>query len=44
MKKNLNDDTRFMKDWNALSTEKNVGRLPIILLIAFVLLLAYFIF
>lgn len=44
MKKNLNDDTRYVKKWEEPAVEKNNGWFPIILLIALILLLAYFIF
>ncbi len=44
MKKNLNDDTRYVKKWEETKAEKNWGWMPVLLLVALILLLAYFIF
>ncbi|MFZ5501957.1 MAG: hypothetical protein ACOY3V_00210 [Pseudomonadota bacterium] len=43
MKKNLNDDTRYAKKWDDTPIEKKSEWLPFALLIATILLLAYFI-
>lgn len=44
MKKNLNDDTRYMKKWDDPPAEKKNEWLPLASLAVLVLLLAYFIF
>ena len=44
MKKNLNDDTRYMKPWQPEPSGKKSDRIPMLALLVVILLLAYFIF
>jgi len=44
MKKNLNDDTRYVKKWEESPVEKYPKWFPMVLIIALILLAAYFIF
>lgn len=44
MKKNLNDDTRFQKQWDTPPCESQFGWMPLIVLILLLALMAYLIF
>jgi len=43
MKKNLNDDTRYMRKWDGTSAENESEWVAIVSLISAILLLGYFI-